>query len=305
VLGGTAWTFSAETLTDAFDLVVVDEAGQFSLANTVAVSTAGRNLLLLGDPQQLPQVSQGRHPEPVDQSSLGWLMGQHRTLPPELGYFLPTSYRMCEEVCEPVSQLSYEGRLASSAPRRELVGVEPGIRCVEVPHGGNRTSSEEEALAVVEQVESLVGRAWTEDGTTRPLGQHEVLVVAPYNAQVALIRKTLAARGLSEVRVGTVDKFQGQQAPVTIVSLAASSPKEAARGMGFLLNRNRLNVAVSRAKWLSIIVYSPEITHYLPHTVPGLLELGGFLALLDTPRGATKKGRLLGLTRAKALTGAP
>ena len=281
VLGGTAWTFSAETLADAFDLVVVDEAGQFSLANTVAVSTAGRNLLMLGDPQQLPQVSQGQHPEPVNESALGWLMGEHRTLPEEFGYFLATSYRMCEQVCAPVSNLSYEGRLASSAPARALSGVEPGITCIEVAHGGNRTSSVEEAVVVADQVDSLLGASWSEDEVTRPLGERDILVVAPYNAQVALIRQTLAVRGRTEVRVGTVDKFQGQQAPVTIVSLAASSPKEAARGMGFLLNRNRLNVAVSRAKWRAVLVYSPEITHYLPHTVPGLLELGGFLALVD------------------------
>ena len=172
-------------------------------------------------------------------------------------------------------------------PHAGSTGIEPGIERIGVAHGGNRTDSPEEALAVADRVDSLLGIPWTEDGTTRPLGERDILVVAPYNAQVALIRQTLAARGRTEVRVGTVDKFQGQQAPVTIVSLAASSPKEAARGMGFLLNRNRLNVAVSRAKWLSVIVHSPEITHYLPHTVPGLLELGGFLALLDSRGGAT------------------
>ena len=284
VLGGTAWTFSADALAGSFDLVVVDEAGQFSLANTVAVSTAGRNLLLLGDPQQLPQVSQGQHPEPVDESALGWLMGEHPTLPSGFGYFLPTSYRMCEQVCTSISTLSYAGRLTSSAPDRRLDGVEPGIVRLEVAHGGNRTDSVEEALAVADTVDSLLGTPWTEDDTTRPLAERDILVVAPYNRQVALIRQTLAASGHRDVRVGTVDKFQGQQAPVAILSLAASSPREAARGMGFLLNRNRLNVAVSRAKWLAVIVHSPEITHYLPHTVPGLLELGGFLALLDSGR---------------------
>jgi uncharacterized protein len=198
---------------------------------------------------------------------------------------------MCEQVCAPVSNLSYEGRLVSSAPPRALAGVEPGITCIEVTHGGNRTSSVEEAVAVADQVDSLIGAPWSEEDVTRPLGERDVLVVAPYNAQVALIRQTLAARGRAEVRVGTVDKFQGQQAPVTIVSLAASSPKEAARGMGFLLNRNRLNVAVSRAKWLAVVVYSPQITHYLPHTVPGLLELGGFLALVDSARGPATTSR--------------
>ena len=286
VLGGTAWTFSAAGLRDQFDLVVVDEAGQFSLANTVAVSTAAHNLLLLGDPQQLPQVSQGQHPEPVDGSALGWLMGDEHTLPAAHGYFLPTSFRMCEHVCTPVSALSYDGRLASSAPERYLAGVEPGLHTLAVPHTANRTSSPEEAEAVADRFEQLLGTSWTEDGTTRPIGERDILVVAPYNAQVALIRSVLAGRGHREARVGTVDKFQGQQAPVTIVSLAVSSPREAPRGMDFLLNRNRLNVAVSRAKWCAVIVYSPHLTHYMPTTVAGLQELGGFLGLVEASHAA-------------------
>ncbi len=281
VLGGTAWTFSAAALGGQFDLLVVDEAGQFSLANTVAVSTAARNLLLLGDPQQLPQVSQGQHPEPVDSSALGWLMGGEHTLPPTHGYFLPTSYRMGEPVCTPVSALSYDGRLASSAPERRLTGVDPGLHTIAVPHAANRTSSPEEAEAVADRFEQLLGTPWTEDGRTRPLDARDILVVAPYNRQVALIRSVLADRGHPEARVGTVDKFQGQQAPVTIVSLAVSSPREAPRGMDFLLNRNRLNVAVSRAKWCAVIVYSPHLTHYMPTTVAGLQELGGFLGLVE------------------------
>ncbi len=280
VLGGTAWTFSAPALADTFDLLVIDEAGQFSLANTVAVSPAARNLLLLGDPQQLPQVSQGTHPLPVGRSALGWLMGEHHTLPADLGYFLPTSHRMCAQVCGPVSALSYDGRLVSSAPERHLAGVEPGIRVIEVEHSGNTTCSPEEAEAVASEVDRLLGTLWTEDGVTRPLGEQDILVVAPYNLQVAEVHRALAARGHKRVRVGTVDKFQGQQAPVTIVSLAASSPKGAPRGMGFLLNRNRLNVAVSRAQWLSVVVHSVELPRYLPRSVRGLTELGGFLGLV-------------------------
>jgi uncharacterized protein len=293
VLGGTAWTFSAATLADQFDLVVVDEAGQFSLANTIAVSTAARNLLLLGDPQQLPQVSQGQHPEPVNDSALGWLMGTEHTLPAALGYFLPTSYRMCEPVCTPVSALSYDGRLTSSASARHLAGVRPGLHTIAVPHVANRTDSPEEAEAVADRFEQLLGAPWSEDGATRPLGERDILVVAPYNAQVALIRSVLAGRGHREARVGTVDKFQGQQAPVTIVSLAVSSPREAPRGMDFLLNRNRLNVAVSRAKWCAMIVYSPHLTHFMPTTVAGLQELGSFLGLVEASRSdsPTEPGR--------------
>jgi uncharacterized protein len=292
VFGGTAWTFSSPAFTDQLDLVVVDEAGQFSLANTVAVSTAARNLLLLGDPQQLPQVSQGQHPEPVNDSALGWLMGGAHTLSAAHGYFLPTSYRMCAPVCDPVSALSYDARLVSSAPERRLEGVEAGLHTVPVAHTGNRTDSAEEAVAVADRIEQLLGAAWTEDGTTRPLDEDDILVVAPYTRQVALIRSVLADRGHAGVRVGTVDKFQGRQAPVTIVSLAVSSPRDAPRGMGFLLNRNRLNVAVSRAKWCAVIVYSPQVTHYLPTTVAGLQELGGFLGLIEASRAdsATEEG---------------
>ena len=274
---------------DAFDLLVVDEAGQFSLANTVAVSTAARNLLLLGDPQQLPQVSQGTAPGAGQRVGARLAHGRAPDPARDLGYFLATSYRMCEQVCAPVSNLSYEGRLASSAPARGARRRSSRASSwIEVAHGGNRTESRRGGRRGG-RPGRLAPRHPVDRGRRRPgpLGERDILVVAPYNAQVALIRQTLAARGRTEVRVGTVDKFQGQQAPVTIVSLTASSPKEAARGMGFLLNRNRLNVAVSRAKWLSVIVHSPEITHYLPHTVPGLLELGGFLALLDSRGGAT------------------
>ncbi|MGY3380971.1 putative RecB family nuclease [Arthrobacter sp. TE12231] len=282
LIGGTAWTMTGATVPrGSLDLLVIDEAGQFSLANTLAVAQASSRLLLLGDPQQLPQVSQGSHPEPVDASALGWISAGHATLPPELGYFLADSWRMTSPLCRAVSELSYEGRLVSApaADARRLDGVAAGIETVMVEHQGNVTSSREEADEVVRQVQRHVGRGWhTEDGT-RPLAETDVLVVAAYNAQVNLIREALNAAGLLRVKVGTVDKFQGQEAAVVTVSMACSAVAEAPRGMEFLLSTNRINVAVSRGQWRAVIVRAPELTNYLPTHPEGLEQLGRFIGL--------------------------
>ncbi|OBA77934.1 nuclease [Mycobacterium sp. 1164966.3] len=284
VIGGTAWDFANPNRVPpgSLDLLVIDEAGQFCLANTIAVAPAARNLLLLGDPQQLPQVSQGTHPEPVDRSALDWLVDGQRTLPDERGYFLDRSYRMHPSVCAAVSRLSYGGRLHSHAEctaARYLEGQEPGVHVISVRHQGNSVDSPEEADAITAQITRLLGAAWTDEHGTRPLAVSDVLVLAPYNAQVALLRQRLATAGLGGVRVGTVDKFQGGQAPVVFVSMTASSIAEVPRGISFLLNRNRLNVAVSRAQYAAMIVRSELLTDYLPATPAGLVDLGAFLAL--------------------------
>ncbi|MDT5179075.1 MAG: hypothetical protein QOJ95_3273 [Mycobacterium sp.] len=290
VIGGTAWDFANESRVprSSLDLLVVEEAGQYCLANTIAVASAARNLLLLGDPQQLPQVSQGTHPEPVDHSALGWLVEGHHTLPAERGYFLDLSWRMHPAVCGPVSRLSYDGRLRSQedvSTARRLDGVSPGVRVLEVDHDGNSTESPEEADAIVTGIERLLGTPWTDEKGTVPLNQRHVLVVTPYNAQVVTLRRRLDGAGLTDVEVGTVDKFQGRQAPVVFVSMTASSADDVPRGISFLLNRNRLNVAVSRAKYTAFIVRSTLLTDYLPATPDGLIDLGAFLALsaCDTP----------------------
>ncbi|GAB2659749.1 TM0106 family RecB-like putative nuclease [Prescottella soli] len=292
VIGGTAWDFAhADRIPPgSLDLLVIDEAGQFALANTVAVGAAARNLLLLGDPQQLPQVSQGTHPEPVDESALGWLAQGHDALPPDRGYFLERTWRMHPALCAPVSALSYDGRLRSEEPvttARRLAGVAPGVHTAMLDHRGNATASAEEAREIVARIDELLGRSWTDPGAfdgTRPLGQSDILVVAPYNAQVGLIRQHLAAAGFTDVLVGTVDKFQGRQAAVVFVSMTASSVDDVPRGMSFLLSRNRLNVAVSRGKWCAVIVRSRALTHYLPATPAGLAELGAFMRLAGEGR---------------------
>jgi predicted RecB family nuclease len=288
VLGGTAWDFSnkARFPRHSLDLLVIDEAGQYSLAFTIAASVAARNLLLLGDPQQLPQVSQGLHPEPIDTSALGWVSDGHDVLPAELGYFLAESRRMHPAVTEPVSRLSYEGELHAHevTSTRRLDGIAPGLHVEAVEHAGNAVSSIEEVDRVVELVRAAMGRAWTDPTASRaddPLGQDDIIVVSPYNAQVALARDALAAAGLDRVRVGTVDKFQGQEAAIAIVTLAASAPTEVPRGMGFLILKNRLNVAISRAKWAAYLVYSPALTDYLPVTAHGITELSAFITLVE------------------------
>ena len=294
VLGGTAWDFSHEGRVPrgSLDLLVVDEAGQFSLASTIAVSLAAPRLLLLGDPQQLPQVSQGTHPAPVDTSALGWVMDGADVIPPELGYFLAETRRMRPEVAAPVSLLSYRGELEAHASTRlrRIDGIRPGLVPLPLRHHGNATQSLEEAAEVARLVTDLIGREWNDvevgaDGAAtslppRPLEQRDLIVVTPYNAQQVAVEAALAAAGFPDVPVGTVDKFQGKEAAVAIVSLAASSGRDAPRGLEFLLLRNRLNVAISRAMHTAYVVYSPGLLDDLPHTPEGVARLSGFARLV-------------------------
>ena len=283
VLGGTAWDFANDSRipTQSLNLLAIDEAGQFSLGNTIAVARAAQNMLLLGDPQQLGQVSTGSHPEPVDHSALGWLMSGHDVLPAEFGYFLERTHRMHPDVCRVVSALSYDNRLLPhpKTAARSIAGFEPGVHTVLVDHRDNATSSVEEAQAITAAVASLLGAPWTTEDGTRDLAEEDVLIVAPYNAQVLTVRAHLEAAGLTGVPVGTVDKLQGRQAPVVFVSMTASALDDIPRGMPFLLNRNRLNVAISRAQCLAVVVRSPRLTDYLPNTPAGLVDLGAFLSV--------------------------
>jgi uncharacterized protein len=286
LVGGTAWTMTGSKVPPgSLDLLVIDEAGQFSLANTLAVSRAAKRLLLLGDPQQLPQVTQANHPEPVDESALGWLSQGNATLRPDLGYFLADSWRMHPDLCSAVSRLAYDDKLESAvlATKRVLEGAPAGVECVLVDHVGKSSASSEEAEEVVRQVQRHVGLRWDDAANApRALTDADVLVVAAYNAQVQMIRRKLTDAGLTRTRVGTVDKFQGQEAPVVIVSMACSAASEAPRGMQFLLNRNRINVAISRGQWRAVIIRSPELTHHLPSRPEYFEELGAFIGLCQT-----------------------
>jgi len=286
VIGGTAWDFTnrGRVGEDQLDLLVVEEAGQFSLANTIGVATSAQRVLLLGDPQQLPQVSQGTHPSPVDASALGHLIGQHHVMPAEYGYFLAESRRMAPDVTAPVSRLAYDGRLRSHTANeaRHLDGLSPGIHPTPVEHRGRSTDSPEEADVVATIIREHLGRTWNEgaEASPRDLEQHDFIVVSPYNAQVERIKATLASGGLDGVEVGTVDKFQGREAVIAIVSLAASDAAEIPRGLDFLLSRNRLNVSISRAKWAAFVVYSPGLFDTLPGTAEGVATLSRFITLV-------------------------
>lgn len=295
VIGGTAWdlTNPARVERGQLDLLVVDEAGQFSLAKTLAVSVAARRLLLLGDPQQLPQVTTGTHAEPVDTAALAWLAHGDAVLPPQLGYFLATTWRMHPALTRVVSDLAYDGRLRSHEPvttGRTLAGVEPGLHERLVDHRDNSTHSEEEATAVLGLVQDLLGRSWTDPSEAgpggapvgpRPLTESDLVVITPYNHQAGTIRRVLTDAGLLTLaeRVGTVDTFQGQEAAVAILSMAASSPSDVSRGMGFLLDRHRLNVAISRGQHCAFVVRSRVLTDLAPRTPEELLALGAFLRM--------------------------
>ena len=267
VLGGTAWLWSREEFSGSVDVLFVDEAGQMSLANVLACAPAGRSLVLLGDPQQLEQPQKGSHPEGSGISALAHILDGRRTIGEKQGLFLAETRRLHPTICEFTSEMFYEGRLDSfqGLERQQIGGPEPfsgaGLWFVPVVHEGNQRYSEEEVSRVAALVDFLTqpGVEWTDgEGNKKPLSLDDVLIVAPYNDQV----NRLADR-LPGARVGTVDKFQGQQAAVVIYSLTTSSPEDAPRGMEFLYDLNRFNVATSRARCACIVVgsarlFSPE-----------------------------------------------
>jgi predicted RecB family nuclease len=257
LLAGTAWLFARPELDQQLDYLFIDEAGQVSLADALAMGTSARTLVLLGDPVQLAQVSQGTHPGGSGASVLEHLLGDAQTIPEDRGLFLEHSFRMHPDVCRYISDAFYDSRLEAAAEcAGQSTALGTGLRFVPVEHEGNRRSSAEEAARVREEFERLLGQEWTNArGVTAPIGLDDILVVAPYNEQVKCLAEALP-RG---ARVGTVDKFQGQQAPAVFFSMATSSAKDVPRNLEFLLSRNRLNVAVSRAKCLAYVVASPKL----------------------------------------------
>jgi predicted RecB family nuclease len=262
LVAATAWHWSREDQVCAADVLFVDEAGQVSLADAIAVAGAATSVVLLGDPQQLAHVSQGTHPVGTGASVLEHLLGEHDTIPPERGVLLPTSWRMHPEISGFISTTMYDGRLSSVAgcelQRIDSPGLNgSGLRMIGVEHADNRGRSIEEADRVALEVQRLLdgGTHVDRHSVRHPLTLDDILIVAPYNAQV----RCLKARLPVDARVGTVDKFQGQEAPVVLFSMASSSGDDVSRGMSFLFSRNRLNVAVSRAQALAVVVCSPQL----------------------------------------------
>ncbi|MFL5681097.1 MAG: TM0106 family RecB-like putative nuclease, partial [Chloroflexota bacterium] len=261
---GTAWLWASQKMTDAVDVLFVDEAGQMSLANVVAISQSSSSLVLLGDPQQLDQPLQGSHPPGADKSALAHVLGGEATIPPDRGLFLEKTWRLHPELCRFTSEVFYEGRLESKEflSVQRIDGVPPadgvGSRYVPVVTIGFDNESPPEAEAIAELATSLVtgGSTWVDEkGRERPVTWKDVLIVAPYNAQVGAITRLLPG----DARVGTVDKFQGQEAAICIYSMTTSAPELAPRGMEFLYSRNRLNVATSRARCVAIVLAAPEL----------------------------------------------
>jgi hypothetical protein len=266
LVAGTGWLHARKEMDSTLDYLFVDEAGQVSLADALAVGTAARTLVFLGDPLQLAQVSQGVHPGGTGCSVLEHLLGDATTVPPERGIFLERTWRMHPAVCSFVSEVVYDGRLepAPGRERQSVAGVGAGLRYVPIGHEGRSQAAPEEAEAIASEIEKLLGATFTDaDGRTRPLRHEDVLVVAPYNQQVRCLRAALP----EAVRVGTVDKFQGQEAPVVLYSTTSSSGDEVPRGLEFLFSRNRLNVAISRAQCLAVLVGSPRLLDVRTHSV--------------------------------------
>jgi hypothetical protein len=281
VVGGTAWMFCREELADQFDLLVVDEAGQMSLANLLVMARCARTILLVGDQQQLAQPSQADHPGESGLSCLEYLMQGAHVVPVERGVFLSTSWRMEPSLTSMVSELFYDGRLQAN-PANAVNAISWRQPCISasgkpmasqglvfepVRHSGCSVVCEAEIDRVEQIVDSLLNGSYchAEAGGEKRgvLGPEQILVTAPYNVQVNRLQQRLGKRA----RVGTVDKFQGQEAPVAIHSLTASDGDGAPRGLGFLLEPNRLNVAISRAQCLSIVVGSPGLTTGVANTV--------------------------------------
>ena len=265
LVAGTAWLFARPEHDRQFDTLVVDEAGQVSLANLVATGTAARNIVMVGDPLQLAQPIQGVHPGQSGASALGYVLGDAATVPPDRGVFLPVSRRMHPKICRYVSDVVYEGRLTSDAgaaeqslllDKRAAAYPAAGLHFIALEHEGNSQASCEEADAVLAAFKALKGQIFRDrDGGERKITANDILVVTPYNAQVNLLKRTLP----DSARVGTVDKFQGQEAPICIVSMATSSAEELPRNIEFLFSVNRLNVAISRAQALTIVIASPRL----------------------------------------------
>jgi uncharacterized protein len=285
VVGGTAWLWSRLDMEGSVEVLFIDEAGQFSLANALAVSTAADSLVLLGDPQQLEQPLQGSHPPGAERSALGHVLGDRAVMPDDAGLFLSDTWRLHPDIAAYTSEVFYDGQLGfePSLRRQALHGVAPadgtGLRWAPVVHAGDPRESIEEATVIAELIRELldVGATWTNrDGETALLTLEDIVIVAPYNAHVERIQRTLAAAGLQTNRVGTVDKFQGQEAPISIYSMATPTPEEAPRGMEFLYSLNRLNVATSRAHCVAIVVASPELVRVTCHT-PRQMQLANAL----------------------------
>jgi len=298
IAAGTAWLFAAPEMEGLVDTLFVDEAGQMSLATAVAAGSCARALVLLGDPNQLAQVTQGMHPDGAEKSALEHVIGEEPTIPADRGLFLPETWRLHPDVCRYVSEAFYASKLeAHPTTHGQRLGVGSrlgegaGIVFVPVEHARRAARSPEEAALVAEIVRELLACVWTDEkGRERRLTIDDVLIVAPYNVQVAEISRTVEAAVGLKPRVGTVDKFQGQEGAVVIYSMVTSSPEDATRHLDFLYSRNRLNVAVSRARCFAVVLCSPKLLDVQCRTPELMRALNAFGQLVEASRGELPRG---------------
>jgi len=271
VVGGTAYLWARPEAIDCLDYLFIDEAGQMSLAYVLAISRSAKNVVLLGDPQQLEQPQKGAHPEGADVSALEHILNGHKTMPPDKGLFLDVTWRLNPDICAFTSEVYYENRLQPQKDTHKQILISntafngSGLFYVSLQHEGNRNKASEEVNKIEQIVAELImsETTWIDrQGHEQVLIDEDILIVAPYNAQVNALQEKLP-----HLRIGTVDKFQGQEAPVVIYSMASSSPEEAPRGMSFLYDPNRLNVATSRAQCICILVASPKLIEPECHTI--------------------------------------
>lgn len=286
VVGGTAWLWSDPAMQQQLDYLFIDEAGQMSLAMALAAGKSAKNIILLGDPQQLNQPQQGEHPHESGVAALSHILGEQATISPEAGLFLEDTWRLHPDICRFTSEQYYDGRLKSRAglEQQRVLGSDGsecfGLRFVSLLHTGNENRSSEEVEKVKQLFEEFLTGAfiWTDrTGENLPLRLEDILVVAPYNSQVAALQTALP----TGARIGTVDKFQGQEAPIVIYSMTSSSIDDAPRGVTFLFDRNRMNVATSRAKCLAIVVGSPTLLAPPCASPPQLMMANGLCRLSE------------------------
>jgi predicted RecB family nuclease len=293
IAAGTAWLFAAPEMHGVVDTLFVDEAGQMSLATAVAAGSCARALVLLGDPNQLPQVTQGMHPDGAEKSALEHVIGDEATIPPDRGLFLPETWRLHPDVCRYVSEAFYASKLEAHPTTHgqrlgagSRLGEGAGIVFIPVEHARRAARSPEEAALAAEIVRELLSCVWTDEkGRERRLTIDDILLVAPYNVQVAEISRTVETAVGLKPRVGTVDKFQGQEGAVVIYSLTTSSPEDATRQLDFLYSRNRLNVAVSRARCFAVVLCSPKLLDVQCRTPELMRALNAFSQLVEASEG--------------------
>ena len=304
---GTSWLWASAKMSDAVHVLFVDESGQISLANVVAMARSTRNLVLLGDPQQLDQPMKGSHPPGADRSALAHVLDGQATMPKDRGLFLEHTWRMHPALCAFTSEVFYDDRLASEphlaiqrldSPVNGLDGVGPRLKEVVTDGADSESPVEAEHVATVARSLTDGGTRWTDrHGVTRPVGWDDVLIVAPYNAQVGAIKRLLPP----EARVGTVDKFQGQEAPISIYSLTTSSPELAPRGMDFLYSRNRLNVATSRARCVALVVGSHDLWRVRARNPAQMRLANAFCRFVELAAGS-RDPPIAGRARVEVLT---